>query len=68
MLFFNIKVHFIAPTKYTAFIIMDIEGASPECFGTSSPGSGRTKCESLQSSAHWKAVIYKVLRSFVDFN
>jgi hypothetical protein len=58
MRFFYIKVHFIAPTKYTAFIIMDIEGASPECFGTSAPGSGTTKCESLKSSGYWKAVIY----------
>jgi len=54
---------FIAPTKYTALINTNVKGASPECFGTSAPASGRTKCESLESSGHWKAVTCKVLRS-----
>jgi len=36
---------FITPTKYTFLLNTNIKCASPACFGTSVPSSGRTECQ-----------------------
>jgi len=44
MYFLCQSIPFITTTKCTFLINKNIKGASPTCFGTSVPPSGRIKC------------------------